>query len=173
MVGRETVSKRPFNQSKYDTRLLRPTLEGEHYKFTILLPVTEFPAGKKDESKPVFTDLDLVALRKLFTRDFGGVTYTEDIKHPLLRGEWIDKTGRTVVNEHVQFEIYSQRNQTAIRYFTELKIRLMQHVKEVRHMEQEEIIIEKAGVGFIPLSTLEALRKEQKQTERIKYLRGE
>ena len=160
LMGREKTLERPFGQSVYDTGLLKPTLEGLHYKFTMLLPVTEFPAGKERESKIVFTYEDLGEIRNLLRKDFGGVTYSLEGKHPLLQGDWIGKKGDVVVNEHMLLEVYAQKNNTAVEYFTELKARLLKHVKDVRNVEQEEIVIEQAIVDFIPKKDLPTLRKE-------------
>lgn len=159
-MGREKNLERPFGQREYDTSLLKPTLEGLHYKFTMLLPVTEFPAGKKKESKPVFTHEDLSEIRNLLRKDFGGVTYSLAGEHPLLQGDWIGKRGDVVVNEHMLFEVYAQKNSKTVEYFTELKARLLKHVKETRKMEQEEIVIELAVVDFIPNKALSGLRRE-------------
>jgi hypothetical protein len=53
-----------------------------------------------------------------------------------------------------------------------LKARLLKHVKSVRKMAQEEIVIERMEVSFTPSSTLETLDKGPKPKERNKYLRG-
>ncbi len=171
MVGIESAGKRAFGQTKYDISLLRPTLEGEHYKFTILLPVSEFFIGKKDVSKTVFTDDDVGALRDLIRKDFDGITYSFGAKSPSTQGDWIDRKGKIVVNEHVLFEVYTQKTEKAVAYFTELKARLLIHAKEVRKMEQEDIVIEQREVTFIPSRTLEALGKGPEPKERLKYLK--
>jgi hypothetical protein len=158
------AAKRPFGQSKkYDFNLLKPTLDGPHYKFSILLPVVEFYPEQKNEFKFVFTKNDLEDLQDLLRTDFGGVTYSTDVKHPLIQGDWIDKNGDVVANKHMRFEVYTQKNVEAVEYFVELKARLLKHVKDVRHMEQEDIVIERLEVDFTPSRALGMIRRNQKE----------
>ncbi|MCW6159644.1 MAG: hypothetical protein LVQ95_00960 [Candidatus Micrarchaeales archaeon] len=176
MVGVEKgrTSSRPFGQGNYNLDLFRPTLEGPHYKFTLLLPVTEKVTGEKGE-KAVFTSKDLEKLGDLFNADFGGATYLETKgapprKAPSVRGDWMDNNkNKVVVNWHARIEVYTRQHPDAIAYFTELKARLLEHAEKVRQMKQDEIVIERVSVDFVPKTTLKALRTEVE--ERLKYLK--
>ncbi len=167
MVGIEKA-KRPFAQREYSAMLLRPTFEGDHYKFTILLPVSEKPEGQT-VSKDVFTDTDLKELKRLFREDLGGATYFELKGPPPIQGDWVDKRGEVVVDWHVRIELYTKKSERAMVYFKELKARLLLHVKEVRQMEQEDIVIERTKVSFVPQIPLDALITKRK--ERLKDLK--
>ena len=97
-------SSRPFEQSRYDLNNISPTFNGPHYKFIIVLPVTEKFEGEKD-FRPVFTIRDLSKLEDLFDDDFGGVTMN---KGPV-KGSWRDDSeGKICINEHVRLEIYTK-----------------------------------------------------------------
>lgn len=177
MVGVEkegSSSARPFAQGKHNLELFKPTFEGPHYKFTLLIPVTERFLGDKVEKK-VFTTEDLEKLADLFDKDFGGATYfeakgTPKSRTPSVRGDWVDgESGKIVINWHARIEVYTKKHPDAMAYFTELKARLLLHAEETRQMKQEEILIECAEVSFVPKTTLEALRKDAE--ERAKYLK--
>ncbi len=54
-------------------------------------------------------------------------------------------------------------------YFTELKVRLLEQAKEVRHMPQKEIVIERVVIDFVPRTTKEQMIT--KLEERLKNLK--
>ena len=163
------TSARPFGQRVYDLHNFRPTLTGPHYKFTLLLPVSEKEDGQ-EKPVEVFTDSDLKGLKRLFREDFGGGTYFEVEGAPPIHGDWIGQNGKVVVDWHVRMDVYTKRHEGAIEYFTELKSRLLRHAKEVRHAEQEEIVIEiNETVSFVPKRSLEAVITESE--ERLKNLK--
>jgi hypothetical protein len=157
--GRQRANERPFGQREYDVNLLRPVSEGKNYKYTILLPIWELYLESNDPPKAVFLSEDLQKLRLLLREDFRGVTYSKDIEHAMLQGEWIDEKGRTVINSHSRFEVYARINSTVVKYFAELKTRLHQYVKEVRNAEQEEILVERTISTFQAGAPLPSLRK--------------
>ena len=131
------MCERPFTQSIYDcSKLRKEDLSGYAYKFTLFIPISE-------ADKVIFSDDDRHALCQLFNNDFGGVTYSKDVVHPLLSGEWKDDNGKVVVNNHARFEIYTQQSDTCIRYFCELKKNLEAHSGE------QTIIVEKVAVHLI------------------------
>ncbi len=167
MVGVEKV-QRPFGQREYRLEFSRPTLAGDHYKFTILLPVTEKVEGQRG-SKEIFTDSDIRDLKRLFRQDLGGATYFELKGPPPIQGDWVDKRGDVVIDWHVRMEIYTKKHKVAITYFEELKARLLKLAKEIRQAEQEEIVIERTSVSFVPHTPLEALLT--KQREKLKDLK--
>jgi hypothetical protein len=148
-------SDRPFGQRKYPEAHLKPTFSGYHYKFTLLLPISERTIGEDISIKTVFTQEDLNELRRLFRDDFGGSTVSRNTTggegtESLWKGEWRDtETQKTVVNEHARYEIYSRREPDAIQYFTELKARLLIWSKKERNAEQKDIVVEVIEVSFI------------------------
>ncbi len=176
MVGveKEGTSSRPFGQGKHNLELFKPTFEGPHYKFTLLVPVTEKFVGERVE-KNVFTGADLEKLGDLFDQDFGGATYfeakgTPKKRVPSVRGDWVDnQSGKIVINWHARIEVYTRQHPDAMNYFIELKARLLLHAEDVRQMKQDEILIERVDVSFVPKTTLEALRKDAE--ERVKYFK--
>ncbi len=168
MAGIEKIGKRPFDQREYGAALLKPTFEGDHYKFTLLLPVTEKSEERK-VSRNVFTEADLKELKRLFRDDLGGATYFELNGPPPIQGDWIDKKGKVVVDWHIRIELYTKKHERALGYFEELKARLLQHAREVRQMEQEDIVIERATVNFVPQIPLKALIT--KPIEKLKDLK--
>lgn len=176
MVGveKEGTSSRPFGQGKHNLELFKPTFEGPHYKFTLLVPVTEKFVGERVE-KNVFTGADLEKLGDLFDQDFGGATYfeakgTPKKRAPSVRGDWVDnQSGKIVINWHARIEVYTRQHPDAMNYFIELKARLLLHAEDVRQMKQDEILIERVDVSFVPKTTLEALRKDAE--ERVKYFK--
>ena len=89
-------------------------------------------------------------LEKLFLRDFDGVTYSRDAKHPLLEGVWKNiRTDENTVNKHALYEVYSQRNNKVIEYFKELKTRLHTYAEKELSMKQEVIVIEQTEITFV------------------------
>ena len=161
---------RPFGQREYDDlKLFKPTLKGPHYKFTILLPVTERLVREKKE-KEVFTTEDLDMLIDLFCKDFRGETTYEEVKGPpKIRGYWVGEGGERVINGHVRMEVYTKQHPRAIEYFEELKARLLEHVDRVRHMKQEEIVIERDRLDFVRKRALKSIITESE--ERLKNLK--
>jgi hypothetical protein len=138
-------SDRPFGQRDFGPGL-RPTFRDDHYKFTILVPVTEQVENEKP--KTVFTETDIQELRKLFQRDFGGYTESSQLRQPVWRGEWTDTESQvTTANEHVRFEIYSLKNPRALEYFHELADRLK--ALSQKRVPQQEILIEVVEVLFV------------------------
>ena len=137
--------ERPFGQRDYNVMfgdVLKPTMIGEHYKFILLLPRKEYYKGEEYEKKDVFADADIMSLRGLLQKDFGGVTVT----YP--SGDWVDKEGRTVINDHAQFEISCQKNDKVLEYFAELKARLLLYADEEIHMPQEEILVQRSEINL-------------------------
>ena len=170
-IEKGKVDSRPFGQRDYpDIGVFKPTFAGSHYKFTLLLPVSE-RFVEENISKKVFVDEDIDNIKALFRTDFGGhTTYFEVQGPPPIRGEWVDpKNGKIVIDWHVRIEAYTRRHERAVEYFDELKARLLRHVRDVRHMEQEEIIIERAKVNFAHTRPLEMIIAESE--ERLKYLK--
>lgn len=146
----EKSDNRPFGQREYQTELFKPTFEGYHFKFTLLLPIYEYKIGQESSSKEVFRSKELDMLEKLFLRDFDGVTYSRDAKHPILEGVWKNiRTDENTVNRHALYEIYSQRHDKVIEYFKELKTRLHTYAEKELNMKQDVIVIEQTEVTFI------------------------
>ena len=155
MQTTEKNSERPFDQSKYGTRAFKPTLEGYHYKFSLLLPISVIRNGREEQ---VFRDDDFKELNKLFDEDFGGFT-----NFKVLEGEWIDPQKETIVNRHVRYEIYSRRHDKAIEYFKELKENLQ------IFKDEKAIIIEQAEVTFVP----NVEPRIRRLLRKVKYLKAE
>ena len=135
---------RAFGQRDYVTlfgNVLKPDTK-ERYHYTILLPIREYYEGGEDEAKSVFTKEDVKALRRLLRGDFGGATGTYS------NGDWIDKEGRNVINDHAQIEVSCQKNSYVEKYFAELKARLLLYVDKVRDMPQEEIYVQRLEVNL-------------------------
>ncbi len=151
-------AERPFGQSVCRTDL-SPTFKGAHYKFTLFLPVTEKVVGEQIY-EPVFTKGDLEKLCDLFNADFGGATLFMAPGPPPLKGTWKDGD-KVVINGHAKLDVYSRLSKEAEDYFTELKARIMRHVDEVRHMRQDEIVIEINIIpDFVPRKSLEEQKAE-------------
>jgi len=138
----EKNNNRPFGQRAYNPDLLRPTFSDYHYKFILIIPISESVIGRI-ESKPVFKEEDLRDLEKLFRSDFGGYSIPKQID-----GQWDNPNKEIVSNEHVRYDVYSQRNKLAIDYFTELQQRL--HIRAVeRDAKQDIIVVEQIEITFI------------------------
>jgi len=163
MTTRHKVDSRPFGQSKYPLSLIRPTLEGYHYKFEILVPISSrIIAPKLKPEKTVFGEHDLGELSRLFYNDFHGATYSsKDVNHPLLQGRWINDAGETVINKHVLYEVLTKRDEKVIEYFKELKERLQLYGK------QKVLVIEQTEVTIIPpMTNLDQLARKVKRLEK-------
>ncbi len=131
---------RPFSQRIHDiSKLKLPSLSGYAYKFTLFLPLTK-------GSKQIFSTDSRDQLRRLLVDNFGGVTYSRDVVHPLLRGEWEDDEGNVITNEHAKYEVYSQPNEICERYFRELKKNLQTFSGEA------DILVEKTTVELLESS---------------------
>lgn len=140
------MKSRPFRQGVYDKKLLVPTWDDFHYKFTLFLPLTESTLGSNKPSKEVFLKEDIMNLRDLFFEDFDGVTFGKESSSKI--GQWPKgRTRKTIVNEHAIFEIYSQRTREALNYFDELKERLEIRAKELG-AKQDIIVIDQSEVTF-------------------------
>lgn len=126
--------------------LLKPSLEGHHYKFTLLIPITEQVPAKDEAPKPVFTEEDLEELKGLFQRDFGG------FREPsIITGQWRDdEKDEIVVNQNARYEVYSSQIPRALGYFSELKARLIDYSK--KRVFQKDILIEVQEVTVVSRS---------------------
>lgn len=116
--------------------LLPQALSGFAYRFAVLLPVLS-------RGRTVFCDDDLVGLQELFTKDFGGCTYTPNVTHPLLEGTYKDKEGKTVLDKHTQFVVYTTQTEEAMNYFRKLQKCLQ--ANDV----QEKVLIEQIPVRLL------------------------
>jgi len=87
---------------------------------------------------------------------------------PKLKGSWVNKEGKPVVNEHVQYYIYTQRHNKAVEYFRDLKEILEIYSKEkIILIEQSEVTI----VSGISTDTKQLLRKIKRLEEENRVLR--
>ncbi len=145
----DTPKARPFGQSDtYDKNLLRPTFKGFHYKFTLLLPLTERAPGSRI-LMPVFGRTEQDMLETLFTDDFHGYSHS-NLKGPFVEGKWKeDDISKPAFNKHARYEVYSLRGNEPLNYFTELKARLHQYAEVELKIGQKEIVIEQHEVNFI------------------------
>ncbi|MDE1870739.1 MAG: hypothetical protein KGI06_00680 [Candidatus Micrarchaeota archaeon] len=159
------------------TNTFKPVLEGYHFKFTLLLPISE---EKKILRRPfaveksIFTPADLDTLEMHFEKHLGGYTsfrykvkYSEDelknipkaflpflpetpigIPHilasPTIRGAWINKEKKTIVNRHVRYDVYTLRHNNVMEYFKKLRRILEEQSRE------KIIVIEQAEVTIVP-----------------------
>jgi hypothetical protein len=108
MVGKSRIARKQPAEDKELLNLIRPTFDGPHYKFTLLIPVTE----KFEEEKtvrPVFTQDDIDELEIKFDAELIGATIS---KGPI-RGSWRNDYGKVVFNQHVRFEVYTKQHEKA------------------------------------------------------------
>jgi hypothetical protein len=182
------------------TKDFKPTLEGYHFRFDILLPITEQTKrfGKVTE-KSIFNDLDLNKIEKHFNRHFGGHTSSvhkryskEDLQkipkellpflveipigvpHVLtsssIKGSWVNENGDLIVNKHARYEVYTLRHNNAMEYFKKLRKILEEHSKEKIIMAVQA---EVTIVPTIPNDTKILLRKVEKLGNEKEMLRKE
>lgn len=137
-----------MQSDKYDKKLLEPTFKDFHYKFILLLPVSEYTLGSTEPAKEIFKNEDLKGVEQLFRSDFGGFTHQRSVVDPSTEGQWIKgTTNETIVNEHAMYQIYSARTREALNYFDELKERLHVRAEELG-AKQDIIVIEQSEVTF-------------------------
>jgi len=134
------LQERPFHQLEYKPAEIKLTdVVGFAYKFTLFIPITE-------DGESIFSEEKEEELRKLFDMDFGGCTYTENVTHPLLAGEWIEpETGKRVFNEHTRYEVYAKQSRQSQEYFQELQA----HLREYFTIPQQKILIEMISVKLL------------------------
>jgi len=159
------------------TSVFKPVLDGYHFKFTLLLPISEekkIPRRPFSIEKSIFTPTDLDTLETHFEKHLGGYTsfrykvkYSdEELKNipkpflqflpetpigvphilasPTIRGAWINKKKKTIVNRHVRYDIYTLRHNNAMEYFKKLRRILEGHSRE------KIIVIEQGEVTIVP-----------------------
>jgi hypothetical protein len=153
MLGIQKGNSSSFGQPIYGTRVFKPTFEGYHYKFSVLLPTAVIRGGKQDQ---VFTKQDFKKLSIRFDNDFGGFT-----QHKVV-GEWINPQKEIIVNEHMRYEIYSRRHDKAVEYFKDLRDQLELYKGE------KIIVIEQSEVTFVsrPAPKIKHLLRKIRKLER-------
>ena len=138
----------------------RPTFEGYHYKFSVLLPTLVIRNSGKQEQ--IFTKQDFKNLNTRFDNDFGGFTRLK------VAGEWVNTQKEIIVNEHMRYDIYSRRHDKSIDYFKELKDQLELYKGE------KIIVIEQSEVTFISRPAIKVrhllrkIRKLEKENELLR-----
>ncbi len=175
------------------TSAFKPLLEGYHFKFTLLLPISEekmIPRRPFPTEWSIFTSKDLDALESHFEKHLGGYAsfrykarYSKkDLKSlpkeflpflpetpvgvphilasPTIRGAWINKKKKTIVNKHARYEVYTLRHNNSMEYFKKLRRILEEHSKE------KIIVIEQSEVTIVPGTTSDT----KPLLRRIKYL---
>jgi len=166
MVGVEkegTSSSRSVGRCEHNLELLRPTFMGPHYKFTLLLPVTEKFEGEKT-FRPVFTQKDVDDLERKFDKELNGVTIS---KGPIM-GSWRNDYGKVVLNQHVRLEVYTKLDAKAIEHFGELKVELLLRARTEKKMPQEDIVIEWTTVDFVPKHDRIGIRDAKEKLKNLK-----
>jgi len=150
-------------QSARTLKLLKPTFEDYHYKFSLLLPLSaQIIYPRKEPLKKVFKTGDFEKLEVLFDDDIGGYTKVASKKDPMI-GAWLTPDEKIVINEHAQYEIYTQRHPKAIEWFRTLKQNL-----EV-YKEQKVLVIEQTEVTFVPAGpNLKQLLRKLDRSEKKK-----
>lgn len=96
-------------------------------------------------------------LEKNNNRPFGQSTYNKDLLKPTFNDYHhkfilLIPTKERTIGVHVRYEVYSQRNKTAIEYFTELQLHLYERSREIG-AKQEIIVVEQTEVTLIDKPT--------------------
>lgn len=118
---------------------LQPPLEGGFaYRFTIWTPALDA------DGQEVFSKADLELITGLVTRCFGGCSATLSDSAPPWGGTWLDQSGKTVAEKHMQIVVYSRQTEEASRFFRDLKAALE------RAGNQDVVVVERQAVDLMP-----------------------
>ena len=129
--------------AKADKAALRPPLDGGFaYRFTIWTPVLDA------DGQVVFSPADLVLITELLTRRFGGCSATSSDSAPPWGGAWLDETGKTIAEKHMQIVVYSRQTEEASAFFRDLKAVLE------RAGNQDVVVVERQAVDLMPSGRL-------------------
>lgn len=146
----ESLLGRPFGQPNYPLGEIKlDSLAGFAYKFTLFLPITF-------RGERIFSEEEESHLRRLLNEDFGGCTYTRNVTHPLIAGEWLDpQTGLIIINEHSRFEVYAKQSTQSEHYFSMLARQLEAYSQTViaarisGYTGEAQILIEMVSVKLL------------------------
>lgn len=129
--------------AKADKAALRPPLDGGFaYRFTIWTPVLDA------DGQVVFSPADLALITGLLTRRFGGCSATSSDSAPPWGGAWLDETGKTIAEKHMQIVVYSRQTEEASAFFRDLKTVLE------RAGNQDVVVVERQAVDLMPSGRL-------------------
>jgi hypothetical protein len=149
-VGKKQPAKKPnleetlvVLRQRFQGRLA-PPLEGLAYRFTIWLPV-------QSQGRPVFSELQRIALTTFFYDCFGGCSQTSIEGYPPWTGSWLPAgAAQPIIDEHILIVIYALQAKEAVTCLRQLKWVLQQE----QVAAQEVVLIEQVPVQLLEAAEL-------------------